>query len=64
MILILQRGAADEMPVVFLPETSDVECVADNRYRVSFCDTQLSIQRSTSTFCLMKPPPCLPAIGN
>ena len=51
MILILQRGAADEMPVVFLPETSDVECVADNRYRVSFCDTQLSIQRSTSTFC-------------
>ena len=28
----IQRGAADQMPVVFLPETSDVECVADNRY--------------------------------
>ena len=49
------------MPVVFLPETSDVECVADNRYRVSFCDTQLDIYSKKHEHLLLMKPPSLPS---
>ena len=66
----LQRGAADQMPVVFLPETSDVECVADNRYlgklalRIfSFFADSLQLGKNAIRIWNMRSPPEKPYLA-